>query len=1070
MAEIKRTLPGLAPNASYMVRVRAYNQFGIPSEFSEAYVVNTPGDSTFPNPPSGVVSDFSTVDFITTWTPPTQNDDDSSLNDLDHYRIEITDGVTIESFTTTVPFYLYSLTQNRAAHSPYAQHTLTARVYSVDVFGNESVTFGTNTAMNPVPLQPPPPSLGVQYGLVTVSMAPNDADRDKVSLYNVQRADAQAGPWVTVNVSTNPTWVDQRPEAIDTYWYRTVITDIFGRLSSPSNDVSVATSSPPGGGDTIPPDKAVNLQATPELYSIAGVVRGQVTLAWDSPTLAGTPDLAGAYVRWKKSTDSNHQFTTVDASQRGFVVDDLDPGATYVFNVDPYDVSGNRAGYLAADVSAPVGALPAIGTPVLSSPGTTPGGIVYSWTSAVNASDYRIEVNTSDSWTSPLRTYYRDDLTLTFIGTVGTSYYARVTGRDSYGNFGTPSNVVGPIIAPKADGTLFISTIDANQLNAQSSFVNDLNVASKLKMATAGIIESVNYDGPLTISTDPAVPTEPATAGYRLGHNYLHMAAGTISLGGTTQGVFLNSNGRIWSGNSSFTIANWRVEKDGSMRAGYNTATSSHNLIIDSSGNITANNINAVGGTFSGSLSGATGSFNGNLSVGTTPNWFRVDNAGNIWSGADIFANASSKFRVSNAGELTASGVTISGALTATTGTLQTVSITGTVSLAAGGTLLAGNASGTRIELTNTGIKAFKNGVVDPRLEFTTATGELIIRNAQVTGQFDTSGGGSNSGFWLTGNEIKTYSSTGYRGRIQAKTTGELRIENSAGVEGLSYLELTSTTSLFYGAGGLDVGSLNSTIKFRTGGQVDVSSTTRFQVDTSYVILNASDNVWITAPNTAIRSTADATLVNDSGALVVGTSGAQQLGLDRNTIQARSGGVATTLLLNPHGGDITVANVSGNPSLYIRSTQEASLSNNSGALIIGTSGAEQLGFDRNEIQARDGLGGSAILYLNPHGGIVQAEEFRIGGSFGDTIKMFRFRTYNFDPPALAANTSTVWAFAYSGMLASWEAVYVRGLGTNAIVPVHINCTTDTINFTVRNTSAAAVDLNARDFVFAIWEK
>jgi hypothetical protein len=51
----------------------------------------------------------------------------------------------------------------------------------------------------------------------------------------------------------------------------------------------------------------------------------------------------------------------------------------------------------------------------------------------------------------------------------------------------------------------------------------------------------------------------------------------------------------------------------------------------------------------------------GEFSSGTSPNWFRVDASGNIWSGANTYANASTTFRVSNTGQLTANSGLIGG-------------------------------------------------------------------------------------------------------------------------------------------------------------------------------------------------------------------------------------------------------------------------------------------------------------------------------------------------------------------------------------------------------------------------
>lgn len=55
------------------------------------------------------------------------------------------------------------------------------------------------------------------------------------------------------------------------------------------------------------------------------------------------------------------------------------------------------------------------------------------------------------------------------------------------------------------------------------------------------------------------------------------------------------------------------------------------------------------------------------LTIGTSPNWFRADSSGNIWSGADTLANAeTTKFAVTNAGVLYATSATISGTISGT--------------------------------------------------------------------------------------------------------------------------------------------------------------------------------------------------------------------------------------------------------------------------------------------------------------------------------------------------------------------------------------------------------------------
>ncbi len=90
---------------------------------------------------------------------------------------------------------------------------------------------------------------------------------------------------------------------------------------------------------------------------------------------------------------------------------------------------------------------------------------------------------------------------------------------------------------------------------------------------------------------------------------------------------------------------------------------------LDSNGNIEAND-----GNFRGDITGATGTFSGTVSGGSLDiggddaTSFHVDSGGGIWSGASIANKATAPFKVSNAGVLDATGVNVSGAITAGVG------------------------------------------------------------------------------------------------------------------------------------------------------------------------------------------------------------------------------------------------------------------------------------------------------------------------------------------------------------------------------------------------------------------
>ncbi len=76
-----------------------------------------------------------------------------------------------------------------------------------------------------------------------------------------------------------------------------------------------------------------------------------------------------------------------------------------------------------------------------------------------------------------------------------------------------------------------------------------------------------------------------------------------------------------------------------------------------------AGRLEAEEGYFRGDITGATGTFTSGIAVGTSPNWFKVDSNGNIWSGNATLAGAQSNtFAVTNTGALYCTSATISGA------------------------------------------------------------------------------------------------------------------------------------------------------------------------------------------------------------------------------------------------------------------------------------------------------------------------------------------------------------------------------------------------------------------------
>jgi hypothetical protein len=113
---------------------------------------------------------------------------------------------------------------------------------------------------------------------------------------------------------------------------------------------------------------------------------------------------------------------------------------------------------------------------------------------------------------------------------------------------------------------------------------------------------------------------------------------------------------------------------------------------VDWAGNLTCTNINAIGGKFSGELSGASGTFTGTLSSGSVSSAtitggsieigenFSVDTEGNLYANNGEFTGTITASNISASGEggvgysltdagvLSATGVDLTGKITATEG------------------------------------------------------------------------------------------------------------------------------------------------------------------------------------------------------------------------------------------------------------------------------------------------------------------------------------------------------------------------------------------------------------------
>ena len=252
-----------------------------------------------------------------------------------------------------------------------------------------------------------------------------------------------------------------------------------------------------------------------------------------------------------------------------------------------------------------------------------------------------------------------------------TGYVASITALNTLGVESLPETATFTIgDEPTGTGDLqdgAVTNLKVNDLSAVKINTGELNLGTEngmaVKQAKTGYSDNTN--------TGLWLGNDGGTAKLNIGSSskYLRFdgtnllvagdisaSTGTISTSiaiGSGNNIFKADASGIYLGNATFGSAPFRVAMSGAL-----TATNA---------NITGA-ITATSGSFAGSLSSASGTFTGALSggtisIGSSNNIFKADSNG-IYLGNATFGSA--PFRVTPAGALTATGVTINGALTLT--------------------------------------------------------------------------------------------------------------------------------------------------------------------------------------------------------------------------------------------------------------------------------------------------------------------------------------------------------------------------------------------------------------------
>lgn len=205
----------------------------------------------------------------------------------------------------------------------------------------------------------------------------------------------------------------------------------------------------------------------------------------------------------------------------------------------------------------------------------------------------------------------------------------------------------------------------------------------------------LTWDGTNFTVTGAITATSGSFTGTLTAGSMVYSSASTATTPTSGSGAVFNSNGKFSIGDTTNNIT-------------YNGTTVTLNGTFVKN-NIIANTTDLA--SINSNLGNITG---GSLTIGSASTVFKVDSTGNIWSGNTAFASA--PFKVSNAGALTATGVTITGNITATSGSFT-------------GDLTSGTATPTGIYPSNT--------MTGYGFKVSASNGAFVLGNATTNFAFD---------------------------------------------------------------------------------------------------------------------------------------------------------------------------------------------------------------------------------------------------------------------------------------------------------------------------------------------
>lgn len=413
-------ISGLLALTDYEYKVRA-KIAGVWSDFSNVIQVTTAGSL---DSPVLAVSNIQTTSFDLTWTAITLAtgytivvSENAGFTVIVDSLYSASTGLSVTGFTPDKTYYVKGYAV-RGKYSSVASEVKTVKTLS-GLPDAPVATEATNITEN---------SYQANWNPVANAMS-----------YEVQQSTNGFVSWVKQNATvTKATFTSLNPAT--TYKYRVNVTDINGKTSGYSNEITVVTQS--------------SVLPGPVLNSPSSITQTGFTLIWQpvSGAVEYYVDVASEndFAPGKILADYNNKKVTGTS----LVVSGLVQGMTYWARVRGFDAKnyGNYSNVVfASTLSQP------LSTPVLNAASAiTPTSFAVSWSDITGKTGYQLDVSLNSSFSPNISGYDKKDVALnsaTVSGlSPGTLYYVRVravnTNTSTFSSYSSPVQVTTTIDSP----------------------------------------------------------------------------------------------------------------------------------------------------------------------------------------------------------------------------------------------------------------------------------------------------------------------------------------------------------------------------------------------------------------------------------------------------------------------------------------------------------------------------------------------------------------------------------------------------------------------------------------------